>query len=254
MAVLDSYEKWDEYVQRLVSNNRQPSRIRLDLEDNNLRDLIGEAIQTYSRLRPRILRHKLDGDGTAFQWVLETEIVTVGKEYDKDFSSVHKVWYTDDSVDERIPMELHEEDDFEIKLRTDDNHDFVLWSRTPASTENVEIEYTRVHTVSDTEVTIPLDDRHAVCNLVASLVFEMFADRAASDYDAETGESGELSTMSDQYEERGIRRKKLYELHLSGQTELTNPAPIAVSSKMVSRSRLTGERRFSHNIPRRRDR
>ena len=249
MASIANRDEMVEYLTRLTSNDSQPSRVRVDVEDDLWNDVVDRAIEKYSDDKPKTVRREVNGDGTVFRWVLEDTIPS--SEFSQTFSTLVDVRVSDDDTDTRTEELLVRDDDYTLEQDSSDKHVVTMLHRTPGATENIVFYFTIQHTITDITTSIPLRDRRAVADLAASYVYEMYADRAASDFDVETGESGDISDLASIYESRAEKRLKMYNSHIRNMSE--GPAPVGSVESWRSEHPISGPR-FSHNQRRRGER
>lgn len=212
-----NYDDFAARVLRECSNSAQPKKIRIGPEDGSLRDVIEAALREYSDDRPDEGKASLSGNGSTFEFTLNTLI----SDWTTKWSRVLRLRLVSTDASERREAPLAEGQDFEVLITTDIPSKDVLriLDITPGTTEKLDVYYSRIHTLTDTATSVPSGDMDALINLACSNLFLLYAERATSAVDIETGESNRLSGLDREYSDRAESRRARYNTHIFGNAE-----------------------------------
>lgn len=217
MPAPTKYDEFADRVMRECANANQPLKVRLESSDPVQRDAIEAALREYSDDRPDEGKASLAGNGSTFEFTLNTLIA----DWTAKWSKVLRARIVSTDASERRELVLAEDQDFEVLITTDlPSKDVLrLLDLTPGTNEKLEIYYTRLHTLTATATSVSSGDMDALVNLAASNVFLLYAERATSAVDIETGESNRLAGLDGEYSSRAESRRARYNQHIFGNPE-----------------------------------
>ena len=144
----------DDYKARVNNHIRTDDT---EIEDSDIEDAVQDAVEGYSRIRPRNRRAEITGSGV-YDLTLPTD-------WQDNFSLITEVEYP---AGEREP-EIVDTREW-IIFKTSSTTVLRLLKDTPTATETVRIIYTVPHTLSASASTIPDMDYQAICYLAAAIL------------------------------------------------------------------------------------
>ncbi len=239
-------------LEREISNNIWPRAIRLRDSEGHFLATIEAALERFSKDKPRIGREDITGDGSTFEYILDTVI----SEWKHGLSSVRKVRLASTVATERLEEFLDPAvEDYEVKEipgTADDDpteEQLRILKRIPATTETLQIWYSTVHIINTTKTTIPEFDRTDFMNLAAALGFEKMAERAGTLLDDDTDETADYGDLVDRLVRNRDRRLKKYTETLLGVERPVKAAAAFVS--IPTHGEHAPNSRWSHGLKRR---
>lgn len=148
------------------------------LTDPEMVRAIGEAVNVYSKIRPREAVSLITGDGSKYMFDLP-------QDYEDGFSTMTGIEYPIGKVD----PEYLDEMDWEVRRQPNNGSvagivKLHIFAPKIAATKNAYIYYRARHVVMGGDDTIPLVDREAVCGLAAA-----FSARELAAYYSQSSES-----------------------------------------------------------------
>lgn len=190
-----------------------PGDLPLDEADQIL--AIEMAMEIHSRHRPRLIVEDFDGDG-GFDYALADFA-----SWSDGFSVIKSVEYPVDDDDETPDM--LEDADWMI-YETPSGKFLRFLSDVPSSSEDFRVNYTAMHTCTDTACTVEDADEKAVQTLAAGMFCELLATHHAQQGDSSIdADVVDHKSKSDEYSRRAGRYRKFYFDHL-GMKEGQTPA------------------------------
>jgi hypothetical protein len=204
--------------------------------DVDLARSVTEAVNSYSKLRPRDAVASITGTGTAYLFDLP-------EDYEDGFSSVRFIEYP---TGKQVPEFL---DEGEFAVRRQLNGTSVkgsvklhIFSPMIASAKSAYVTYRARHVVRGGDDTVPLIDREAVCGLAAA-----FAARELAAYYSQTSESTiaadavSYRTKGQEYIALAKELEDAYVRHMAG-----SPLAASVSRDVEDLTLAGGMDRFYH--------
>ncbi len=211
------------------------------LTQADLDEYVAEAVLEHSRQHPRLVTNAtLDGTGSAQTFQIDALTVP----YEEGFSSILEVEYPLSNT----PRTLLDANDYVVERDTTGAVVLRFLEDTPASgTNNIRLNYTARHTLSDSENSISDADYYAVCHLAAAIAFTALAGKSAHSVQSSisASEAGPR-TQSDVYRAMAKEHRAQYFVHFGQSEKESGSQPAAHAIKDWDATLQYGADRLFH--------
>jgi hypothetical protein len=212
------------------------------LTEADLDEYVAEAVLEHSRLHPRLVTNAtLDGTGSAQTFQIDALTVP----FEEGFSALQEVEYPTGSN----PLNILDANTYRVERDTTGALVLRFLEETPGSgTNNIRLNFTARHSVSDSENSISDADYFAVCHLAASIAFTALAGKSAHSVQSSVSASeAGPRTQSDVYRAMAKEHRSLYYAHFGQSEKQSASQPGAQTIKDWDSSMAWGADRLTHH-------
>ncbi len=188
-----------DYVNRL---KRLLPGVESSLPEGSLDEAVLDAVQFYSRLRPRLRWVTYVGDGQTYEFSLPPD-------WDAELSRIVSLEYPSGGQNPTLMTPR----DYSVSLGSGDVYRLRLLTFVPQG--SVAVVYTTGHVLNESQDTLPPSDRQAVCHLAASLAARALSARYAStEDDVLVGNTISYRSKSSDYERLARTYQDMFSAHM----------------------------------------
>lgn len=235
--VLSDYRAQVKHYVQLTATSEGPGT----LSDGALDAFIAEAIAEHARFRPRLVTDQtLDGTGVATMFRLDNLAVA----FEDGFSALRRVEYPTGNT----PRTFVDPNTYQVDRNSSGQVVLEFLEVTPVSgIDNIRLEYTARHTLSDSTSSLLDADFYAVCHLAAALALVALAGQAAHSVDSSISASERgPRTASDVYRAVAKEHRVAYFAHFGQTEQQMGETPAASVTREWDSSFVWGTDRLTH--------